>query len=112
VTDHYEVWDNSNKWLNHTITINDTKYVIFKNFKGMGWGEAVQRLVEILNSELTKQNKEDKVYPVSGGNDGRIIFLSEEQFNYIDSVYKNPNWKPLRLKDWSKALGVKYISVD
>ncbi len=112
VTDHYEVWDNTKKWLNHTITINGTKYIVFKNFTEMGWGEAVQRLVEILNSELTKQNKEDRVYPVSGGNDGRIIFLSDEQFKYIDSVYKNPNWKPLRLMDWCKAMGVKYMSVD
>jgi hypothetical protein len=112
VTDQYEVWDNNKKWLNHTITINGTKYAVFKNFTEMGWGEAVQRLVEILNSELAKQNKEDRFYPVSGGNDGRIILLSDEQFNHIDSVYKNPNWKPLRLTDWCKAMGVKYMSVD
>jgi hypothetical protein len=112
VNDQYEVWDKNKKWLNHTITINGTKYIVFKNFTEMGWGEAVQRLVEILNSELTKQNKEDRVYPVSGGNDGRIILLSDEQFNYIDSVYKNPNWKPLRLTDWCKAMGVKYMAVD
>ncbi len=112
VTDHNEVWDNAKRWLNHTITINGAKYIVFKNFTEMGWGEAVQRLVEILNSELAKQNKEDRVYPVSGGNDGRIIFLSEDQFKYIDSVYKNPNWKPLRLMDWCKAMGVKYMLVD
>lgn len=112
ITAHYEVWDKTNKWLNHTISINGTKYIVFKNFPERGWGEAVQRLVEILNTELTKQNKEDRVYPVSGGNDGRIIFLSDEQFNYIDSVYKNPNWKPLKVKDWCKAIGLKYMAVD
>ena len=111
-TDHYEVWDTTNKWLNHTITINGVNYVIFKNFKEMGWGEAVQRFVEILNDQLSKQNKEDRIYPVSGGNDGRIIFLSNEQFEYIDSIYKNPNWKPLKVKDWCKAMGVNYMSVD
>jgi hypothetical protein len=112
VTDHHEVWDSVNSWLDHTITINGTKYTIFKHFTEMGWGEAVQRLVEILNDQLTKQNKEDRVYPVSGGNDGRIIFLSNEQFKYIDSVYKNNNWKPLRLNDWIKAMDGRYMHVD
>lgn len=91
ITMHDETWDASNRWLDHTITINGKKYTVFRHFTEMGWGEAVQRLVEILNEELTRQGKEDRVYPVSGGNDGRIIFLSEEQFRYIDSVYKNPN---------------------
>ena len=112
VTDHYEVWDNTNKWLNHTITIKGVKYVIFKNFTEMGWGEAIQRFVEILNDQLAKQDKEDRIYPASGGNDGRIIFLSNEQFKYIDSVYENPIWKPLRVKDWCKAMGVNYMPVD
>ena len=102
VTDHQEVWDTANRWLDHSITINGTKYIIFKHFTEMGWGEAVQRIVEILNEELARQNKEDRVYPVSGSNDGRIIFLSDEQFKYIDSVYKNNNWKPLRLNEWIK----------
>ncbi len=112
VTDYYEVWDDNKKWLNQTITINGTKYIVFKNFTETGWGQAVQRLVEILNSELTKQYKEDRVYPVSGGNDGRIIFLSDEQFNYIDRIYKNPNWKPLRLMEWCKVMDVKYMKID
>jgi hypothetical protein len=112
VTDHYEVWDNNKKWLNHTITINGKKYVVFKNFKEMGWGEAAQRLAEILNEELDKQHKEERVYLVSGANDGRIIFLTDQQFSYIDSVYTNKQWKPLKVKDWCKAMEVKYMSVD
>ena len=112
VTDHYEVWDNKNKWLNHTVTINGTKYTIFKNFTEMGWGEAAQRLAEILNEELAKQNKEDRVFLVSGGNDGRIIFLTEEQFLYIDSIYKNKQWKPLRVKEWCMEMQSPYMRVD
>ena len=112
VTDHTEVWDDANKWLNHSITINGTNYILFKNFPEAGWGEAVERLIQILNNELEKQNKEDRVYPVSGGNDGRIIFLSDEQFKYIDSVYKNPLWKPLRLTDWCNTMEVKYMAME
>ena len=112
INEHHEVWDNSNHWLDHTITLNGTKYTIFKHFKEAGWGEAAQRLAEILNSELEKQNKEERVYLVSGGNDGRLIFLTEPQFNYIDGVYTNKHWKPLRVKDWCSAMEVSYMSVD
>jgi hypothetical protein len=111
INDHHEVWD-SNKGLDHTITLNGTKYTIFKNFKEAGWGEAAQRLAEILNSELEKQNKDERVYLVSGGNDGRLIFLTEPQFNYIDSIYANKHWKPLRVEDWCRTMEVSYMSVD
>ena len=112
VTDHYEVWDNKQKWLNHTITINKKKYTVFKNFSEMGWNEAAQRLAEILNEELEKQHKEDRVFLVSGGNDGRIIFLTEEQFLYIYSIYKNKQWKPLRVKEWCLEMQSPYMQVD
>ncbi|HYG16586.1 MAG TPA: hypothetical protein VEC12_12595 [Bacteroidia bacterium] len=37
VTDHYEEWDNE-KGLNHWLTLNGKKYIIFKNFKGHRMG--------------------------------------------------------------------------
>jgi hypothetical protein len=100
INNHYEVWDNSNSWLNHSITVNGTKYIIFKNFTEAGWAEAAQRLAEILNAELEKQHNDERVYLVNGGNDGRLIFLTSEQFTYIDSVYTNKYWKPLKVNDW------------
>ncbi|QEE48227.1 hypothetical protein FUA48_01135 [Flavobacterium alkalisoli] len=111
VTEHQEEWDTENEWLNHSITINNQKYTIFKNFKDYGWGEATQRLVDIINDQLSKQQKEDRLYPVSGGNDGRLIFLSYKQYKYIYSIYKNPEWKPLEIKEWCDIMGVKYMSV-
>ena len=67
INNHFEEWDDKNEWLNHNITINDNDYVIFKNFKGYGWGEAVQRLAEILNIEFEKQNIKERVYLINGG---------------------------------------------
>jgi hypothetical protein len=112
INEHHEVWDDNNKWLDHTITLNGTRYTIFKHFKEIGWGEAAQRFAEILNSELEQQHKEERVYLVSGGNDGRLIFLTERQFNYIDNIYINNKWKPLRIKDWCKAMEVNYMIAD
>lgn len=112
ITNHFEEWDNNNKWLNHRITLNGTEYVIFKNFTETGWGEAPKRIAEILNIELTKQGKEEKIFLASGGNDGRLVFLTDNLYKYIYSVYKNPNWKPLELEEWSTVMNVKPMKLD
>jgi hypothetical protein len=92
--------------IDYRVTINGRDYVIFEKFKGMGWGEAAVRLATILNDQLQIQNKDERVYLVSGGNDGRIIFLTNEQFGFIDSVYKNDNWKPLPVERWCEVMKI------
>ncbi|MFT7012098.1 MAG: hypothetical protein ACJA2M_003052 [Polaribacter sp.] len=112
VTDHFEEWDNKKKWLNHRITINGTEYVIFKNFKETGWGEAVMRFAEIINAEAEKQSIDERIFLASGGNDGRLIFLTDELYNYIYSVYNNDQWKPLEVSEWAKAMGIKPMKTE
>ena len=104
---HFEEWDRENEWLNHTITLNGNDYVIYKNFKGFGWGEAVQRLAEILNAELEKQNIEERIYLISGGNEGSLIFLDDALYKYFYEVFTNPQWKPLEVNEWAKVMDVK-----
>ncbi|WP_298340973.1 hypothetical protein [uncultured Algibacter sp.] len=112
VTDHFEEWDDKNKWLNHRITINRTEYVIFKNFKDYGWGEAVMRFAQIINQEAENQGIKEKVYLASGGNDGRLIFLTKELYDYIYSVYTNEQWKPLEVNEWMKVMSVKPMKLN
>ena len=107
IQSHFEEWDKENDWLNHHIKINGTNYTIFKNFKGFGWGEAVQRLAEILNTELEKQKVEERIYLISNGNDGSLIFLNKELYQYIYGILKNPYWKPLEVSEWKKVMGIK-----
>ena len=38
ISDHVEEYDSENQWLDHEITINGKKYVIFKKFEGYGVG--------------------------------------------------------------------------
>lgn len=102
-----EAWDEASQSLDHTITINGTDHVIFKKFKGTGWGEAPIRVAEILNMELARQGKDERIYLASGGNDGRLIFLTDALYQYIYSVYKNPDWKPLELKEWAHTMRVE-----
>ena len=107
ITNHVEEWDTKNNWLNHTITINGNHYTIFKNFTGQGWGEATQTFADIINNELSLQNKEDRIYLINSGNEGRLIFLNPAQFKYIDSVLRDKQWKPLKVDDWCKEMNVK-----
>ena len=112
VTDHFEEWNSKNKWLNHRITINGNEYVIFKNFKDYGWGEAVMRFAQIINQEAENQGIKEKIYLASGGNDGRLIFLTKELYDYIYSVYTNEQWKPLEIKEWMKVMNVKPLKLN
>lgn len=107
ITNHFEEWDEKNEWLNHKITINGTEYIIFKNFKDYGWGEAPFRIAQILNKELTKQNIDEQIYLVNGGNDGRLALLSKEQYELIYKTYKDNNWKPLEIHEWAKHFGLE-----
>lgn len=100
VTNHIEEWDDKNQWLNHKITINGTEYVILKNYTGNdGWGEVPFRIAQILNIELRKQNINEQIYLVNGGNDGRLALLSKAQYELIYKTYKDDNWKPLEINE-------------
>lgn len=112
ITKHFEEWDEKNNWLNHTITLNGTEYVIFKNFKGYGWGEASFRIAEILNIELQKQNIDEQIYLVNAGNDGRLALLTKEQYHLIYSTYKDKKWKPLEINEWAKEFGVESLTIN
>jgi hypothetical protein len=102
ITNHFEEWDEKNNWLNHKITINGTEYIILKNYKDYGWGEAPFRIAQILNKELTKQNIDEQIYLVNGGNDGRLALLSKGQYELIFKTYKDKNWKPLEIHEWAE----------
>ncbi|QNR25137.1 hypothetical protein [Croceimicrobium hydrocarbonivorans] len=113
IENHYEEWDSDNQWLNHRITLNGTEYVIFKNFtRGYGWGEAVQRLAEIVNSELAKQKKDERIYLINGGNDGALIFLNDGLYKYFYETFTDPQWKPLAVSEWAKLMGVQEMELD
>jgi hypothetical protein len=112
VENHFEEWDQKNKWLNHSINLNGTDYVIFKNFTENGWGEVAMRFADILNAEFEKQKIEERIYLASGGNDGRLVFLNKELYEYINSVYNNKQWKPLEINEWCRTMNVKKMKLE
>lgn len=109
VNDYVESYDMTQDWLNEKITINETEYVVFKNFKGYGWGEATFRLAEILNNEFKKQGSVEKIYLTSGGNSGHLFILTNEIFNLLNDNQNDAEWKPNDIYEWAK---VNYIRTN
>lgn len=101
ISNHIEDWDNK-KGLNHLITLNGKEYIIFKNFNGYGWGESAQRFAEIINDQLELQNKDERLYLVSGGNDGNAVYLTDKQFELLDPILKGTK-RPLKVSDWCRV---------
>ncbi len=112
IDNHFEEYNLETNSINHNITINGTDYIIFKNYKGYGWGEAVQRFAEIVNTELDKQGIKENIYLINGGNDGALIFLDDELYNYFYEVFTDPYWKPLEVSEWVKVMELEQMDLD
>ena len=67
------------KGFTHSISINGIKYPILKNFKNYSRGSAVatKKFIETINDVLKRQSSDERVYPVSRGLDGQIVFLTK-----------------------------------
>jgi|SRR5688572_360621 len=105
ISNHVEDWDKETG-LNHSITLNNKNYIIFRNFNGYGWEEAAQRFAEIINDQLELQEKDERLFLANGGNDGRAVYLSEEQFLLLDPILKDVRDRPLRIEDWCRVMQV------
>ncbi len=58
----------------------------------------VESFVKMLNEQLELAGCPDRCYPVGGGEDGRLVFLTEEQFRYIVPLIPHEVERPC--DDW------------
>ncbi|MBS1635713.1 MAG: hypothetical protein JST26_07295 [Bacteroidetes bacterium] len=107
VTNHTEETDSVSGGLNHALTVNGKRYVIFRNFKDYGWGEAAQRYADMINDQMQIQGIDERLYLINGGNDGAAVFLSEEQFKLIDNLLRDDTCKPLLTAKWGQIFRVQ-----
>lgn len=111
VSDHFEQYDVVNSCLDHHITINGKKYIIFEKFEGYGWGEAAQRFADIINDQLQLQGTDERFYLILSGNDGRAVFLTDQQFDLLHSIIESRYEKPLKIHEWCELNQVTYHQV-
>lgn len=109
VSDHFEEYEGEG--LNHHITINGKRYIIFDQFEENGWGEVAQRFADIINDQLAIQQSEERIYLICGGNDGRAIFLTEDLFNLMDILIAGDFEKPLMIQHWCVLNQVVYKKI-
>lgn len=111
VTRHIERRDEETESLHHEMHINGKRYILFDQFKGYGWGEAAQRFADMVNDQLSLQGSPERLYLVCGGNDGRAVFLTAEQAEYLASLIPSMNERPLDTKKWCEIMEVEWVNV-
>lgn len=74
----------------YNVVINGTPYQIFTKemtaeitASGEFWTIALRRLLEIVNELLEKAGSSERLFGLSGGNDGMVIFLTNNMYEYI-----------------------------
>ncbi len=102
--------EEGNYW-KHAITINGKEYIAYEydmEKDNDPWGRAYINFINILNDVLKTQNSTERVYPIKSENDGRLVFLTEELFNYVSQVYpKVPGEHPMSIDEWKISRGLK-----
>ncbi|MEN2403044.1 hypothetical protein GKZ90_0024875 [Flavobacterium sp. MC2016-06] len=90
----------------HRIKLNNKDYSAFDNdFGENDWGISYVNFIEMLNDQLSLQGSDEQFYPISSGNDGRIVLLTREQFDFIKVNYPNDNNSPKEMNQWRSNYG-------
>ncbi len=99
ISDEFE--DQNDKHLLHKIKLNGNEYVAFdNNFGNYDWTIAYLNFIVMLNNELKIQGSDEQFYPISCGNDGRIVLMTKEQFKFVKMNYPNDKDHPKEIIDW------------
>ncbi|MBL0739416.1 hypothetical protein JI750_21175 [Flavobacterium sp. GN10] len=94
----------TDKHLLHKIKLNGKEYVAFDNdFGNYDWTIAYSNFIEMLNDQLKMQDSNEQFYPISSGNDGKIVLLTKNQFEFIKGNYPNDYNHPKEIVDWKNG---------
>ena len=95
-----------NSW-KHTIELNEIEYVAFNGqFSDLDWGIAYVNFIEMLNSELRRQNSDEQFYPVNSKNDGMFVLLTPKQLDFVMRNYSVENENPTIMSTWKSINGL------
>jgi hypothetical protein len=73
----------------HTIVLNGVSYTAFRGAPDTpdAWGQATHNFVTMLNDQLALHHAPARVYPMLGGNEGYIIFLTDPLYQFIHAHF-------------------------
>lgn len=89
------------KHLLHKIKLNGKEYIAFdSDFGNYDWTIAYLNFIEMLNDQLKMQGSDEQFYPISSGNDGKMVLLTRDQFYFVKKNYPNDKEHPTELAEW------------
>jgi hypothetical protein len=100
--------------LRHLVTVNGKEYTLYngslKDLRHRGIAQA--NFYTMINDQLELQTSDERLYPISGGEQGQFAFLTNEQFEYISSTFYQGKDvsrfdKIYSLADWKKVYELK-----
>ncbi|SHG58715.1 hypothetical protein [Flavobacterium aquidurense] len=98
--------DQTEKHWKHTVRLNGKEYIAYDNdFGNNDWGISYINFIEMLNGELKLQQSAEQFYPITSGNDGKMVLLTNQQFEFVKANYPNDNEHPKKISDWKNAYG-------
>jgi len=86
----------------YEVVINGQRHLIYDGDGGNdSWTVALKRLLEITNGLLEQAGSAERLYAIYGGNDGRVVLLTEEMMDYIESIgdVLDHDWMPRRVEE-------------
>jgi hypothetical protein len=88
----------------HTIIINGKKYTAYKGDANdlKAWSIATKNFVDILNEQLAIHKSDERAYPILSNNDGRIVFLTKPQYDFIFEHFDEKE-RPMEINLWWKT---------
>ncbi|MBA4153949.1 hypothetical protein [Flavobacterium sp.] len=91
----------------HKIKLNGKEYIAYDNdFGEYDWGISFVNFIEMLNDQLKLQHSKEQFYPISSGNDGRMVLLTKEQFEFVQANYPNDKEQPKEISVLKKGYGL------
>lgn len=71
----------------YEVVINDTPHLVYEGEVTMKtWEVSLRRLIEIVNGLLEDAGSAERLFASYGGNDGRVILLTDEMQDYVESI--------------------------
>lgn len=74
--------DDSYTGTSHFITMNDKQYSLSEGSMLM-WGETFVKYADMINAELSLQNKQERIYLITYDENNYMVFLTQELYQFV-----------------------------
>jgi hypothetical protein len=70
----------------YDLLVNGERFMVHYAGQEDSWAIYFKRLLEIVNELLLRAGSRERLYGMYGGNEGRVIFLTDEMYDYLSTL--------------------------